>query len=319
MTSRESFNAFVGQAWQYFLLQESKKPQQQWSRSQVLRQLYAYASAPVGPAGVKNPLTPPALYESMVLYMGATIPYSIKLQKSSPWLSIPAAMNNAIIADYTKLANGQAPVYQSADERLAVQKLPTGYLHVYPTTPMAGNDWRIALNVEPVSMADAIRLFKPLLGERTDINHIKFLGPGSAGKCDTALVYLKKVEGRYDALRDRIVAIAGQLQLQDAVGGIWNEYAPGIAEASEPPKTLGLYASFTSYRCIVVCLAYIAYRQHAGQKRVFDDYFDLLGQVMALFGLDIEVPYIQEPIPGSLSGQYKSYLDAYLALKEAWT
>ncbi len=221
----------------------------------VLQRLYNMAAAPnAANVAVKDAVAPAGLPAAMANYIIPTIGYPIKLQ-ARPWVTL-TNYASSLVTDYQTAARGGQPQFASTTERDAFYRLPRGYLHVYPRKAGPKNDWRLGLNVLPTAMPAAMAALVPLLDQYPDINHIKFLGPGSAVKCDSVIVYLAKKDVTYPALRDAVCQAAQNLQLQACVGSIWNEYRPGIGEAAEPPKDYDLYTSFTSYRCLVVYLAY---------------------------------------------------------------
>jgi hypothetical protein len=314
MDSKTSFARFLLRAWNALQAEEAGPPAARKSVPLMLRGLYTMAAAPsAGP--VKTALTPPLLYTAMAQYMtnaaGRFAPLRIRLQGQPAW-DVTARLSD-LVAYYRAQAASPAPPVENW-QKLALAKLPGGYLHVYPATSTAG-DWRIALNVVPSDMAKAMGLCRPLLEQPSAINHIKFFGPASASKCDSVLCYLKK-DASYDGLRAQFLDIAGQLTLQPCVGGMWQEDArvPGFGEAAEPPKEQGLYTSFTTYRCLVVYLAYKTYTGGGG----YDGFQAHLANVMAQFGLDPNQPHVQLPVPDSLAADYSSYLQLYLDYKTAW-
>jgi hypothetical protein len=319
MDAKTSFDAFVLDAWNMLLVEESKDVAARKSVSLILRQLYRSASAP---AGVKDPLTPPELYGAMALYIGNAIPafgapLKMKLQGYSAW-DLTARAND-VVAYYTAQAAAETPPVEPW-QKLAIDVLPGGYLHVYPGTPAPDPDWRIALNVVPADMAKAMGLCAPLLQEPSAIGHIKFFGPAGGSKCDSVLCYMRK-DGGYAGLRAQFLAIARQLTLQDCVGKMWDEDPDvrGFGEAAEPPKELGVYRSFTAYRCLVIYLAFKTFAMPAEEEDSFGKFQDHLAQVMTQFGLDFAQPQLQaRPLPASLTGAYRTYLDLYLQYKKTW-
>jgi hypothetical protein len=317
-TSSESFAEFLGGAWLLLTRQERLRPERKLSVPMVLQRLYDMAAAPNDErAGVKDVVSGAALSAAMANYVDPTIGYPIRLQMRPRWLTLTDKAAKLEV-DYQMAARGEQPQFADDIERTAYARMPKGYLHVYPKQPGAKAGWRLGLNVLPVSMPAAMTALVPLLDRFPDIGHIKFLGPGSAVKCDSVIVYLARKDATYPALRDAVCAAAEALQLQPCVGGIWNEYRPGIGEASEPPKEHELYTSFTSYRCLIVYLAYWFYVPVRGAVS-FAAFKDYLRALMPLFGLDYDAPHIQNPVPPALTEEGSSfYLDAYLALKKAW-
>ncbi len=273
----------------------------------ALNALYGWAADynPLGRAP-KQTLAGTALYAAMDDYVEATLPHRIVMQTGEgPWRDL-TGITDTLALYYGELAEDrpQQPV-------VPADQLVCAYLHVYPDIE-AAPDWRIGLNVEPAAMAAAMGALTPLLDEYPDIGHMKFLGPASADKADSVIVYLRRTEG-YDALRRAVVDAAAPLAKQARVGAMWNEIADGVGEASEPPDG-GL--SFTAYRCLVVYLAYTQYGS-AAKAPTFDDFKQYLAQVMALFGLDPASPHTQGPL---LTGNalFPSWWRSFDALKRAW-
>jgi hypothetical protein len=229
------------------------------------------------------------------------------MQADPDWIDLTDDVD-VLLAYYATRAAGEPiePVAGAAD-------LTGAYLHVYPRMPNDAN-WRIGVNVEPRDMASAMERFTPLLDHYPGIDHIKFLGPGYAGKADSVIVYLKREEATYAALRDAVLEAAEPLARQARVGAMWNEIRDGIGEASEPPLS---GVSFTQYRVIVFYLAYMEYRE-AYPQATFEGFQDYLSQAMELFGLDVEAPYTQGPL---LIGNplFESWWRSFNTLLRAWT
>lgn len=312
-SARESFAAFLNEAWAYLSSQEHGAQDERVTVPTVLRVLYSLASAPNDPHTVKDVVSPPRLYEDMIEYVTATVPWRIVMQTAEgPWKDISES-RGALVEAYRALTTGE-PL--PAGDRDTVGTLPASYLHVYPRDAVRGN-WRIGINVRPRGMAQAVRVLAPLLDGKSEIAHIKFMGPGGAAKCDSALIYLVKAAS-HEASRARIVELAQTLDVEPTVARMWEEIAPGIAEAGEPPKTHGLYVSFTAYRCLVVYLAYREYTRRYDEPDL-ERFQDFLRIVMPLFGLDFDAPHVQAAVPEQLENpESRGYLEGYLALKKAW-
>jgi len=301
ISSRDSFAAFVEAA--YMALNQDDA---EFSTALDLNGIYNRA-ADYNPTGCppKDVLAGQPLYAAMSAYVDATIPHKIVMQLG--WRDL-TDVTDTLTVYYDERAAGRAHV-----PIVPADQLPATYLHVYPGAP-ADADWRIGLNVVPADMARAMAALAPLLDEHPDIDHMKFLGPASTDKADSVIVYLKRNAERYAGLRDAVLAAAAPLTLQPRVGAMWNEIAPGIGEASEPPPGYGL--SFTSYRCLVVYLAYLSYR-HAAADRSLADFRLYLAQAMALFGLDPASPHLQGALAAA-NPNFASWWQALVALQEDW-
>ncbi|HEY1631800.1 MAG TPA: T3SS effector HopA1 family protein [Rhizomicrobium sp.] len=301
ISSRDSFAAFVEAA--YMALNQDDA---EFSTALDLNGLYNWA-ADYNPANCppKNTLAGQPLYAAMSEYVDATIPHKIVMQLG--WRDL-TDITDTLTVYYDELAAGRAHV-----PIIPADQLPTTYLHVYPRL-QADADWRIGLNIVPADMANAMAALAPLLDEFPDIDHMKFLGPASAGKADSVIVYLRRNAERYAGLREAVLAAAQPLTLQPRVGAIWNEIMPGIGEASEPPPGYGL--SFTSYRCLVVYLAYLKYRESAAERSLAD-FRVYLAQAMTLFGLDPASPHLQGAL-AQANPNFQTWWQALLVLQEDW-
>jgi hypothetical protein len=299
-TSVQSFNDFVGAAWQYLGMPMA----QQLSDVQNLRGLYAGAANYNLQYPPKASLYGVPLYRAMTTYIQSTHAHQIRLQTGNNW---PDLTNDVatFAAYYTACANRQ-----SLPLNVQAEKVPLRYLHVYPALP-ANGDWRIGLNVKPHSMAAAMTALAPLLDQFPDIDHMKFLGPGSASKADSVIVYLRRDEGRYPGLRDAIIRAVADLDLELRVGAMWNEIQEGVGEGGEPPA-----GSFTTYRCVVVYLAYGEY-QKSVREPSFCGFRKFLDARMRLFGLDVNAPHRQGPLPRQ-DPAFANWWNAFNILHGAW-
>jgi len=305
ISSRESFDAFVSAAWSYFSLPRVDE----LSGPHNLNDLYEYASG-YNPQNIfpKDRLSGAELYGAMATFVQATIPKRIVLQLGEDWPDLTAEAQ-ALVTYYNAKAAQQGPGLNPRAEALI-----TRYLHVYPASP-ANASWRIGLNVTPADMGAAMAALVPLLDEYDSIDHMKFLAPGNASKADSVIIYADRQALGFDALKQAVVEAVRPLRLQPRVGAIWEEIHPGVGEAAEPPhEAVGL--SFTTYRCIVLYLAYWSYAQ-SGPVRRFDQFRHYLGEVMEIFGLDPAVPFAQGPL---LSGRadFPLWWSAFEGLQRVW-
>lgn len=243
-----------------------------------------------------------------------------------------------------------AGVRQEYQNRLAGQLNPfTGsadatqwsYLHVYPTgtTGTAGqrpitlpagrpgvrlsngqpdpnyppNNWRIGVNVEPNSMAAAVAALMLIMDNNVDINHIKFSAPGTAGKPDSVIVYLRKKGLTYLGIRGLVQAAVGLLNIQHKFSPMWNEFVDGFAEAAEPPIGGG---SFGSFRCNLAVLAYY-YLLDSGDGLTINNYLAWTDTIFEIFGIPQFSPHDQGPLNDPLyDNQMRLEFMQVLALKK---
>ncbi len=317
VSSSTSFATFLNAAWRLLTGQERGPQAERLSVTQILGRLYDLASVPNDGLELKEPAAPPGLYNTTLDYLTNTqLSRAVLQMPEHGWLDITNRKPQLLNA-LQQLAAGRAQPPLDAIDKHVLDGLPVDYLHVYPRQQAVG-DWRIGINVLPAAIPEAVRLLRPLLEGEPDIDHIKFLGPGSASKCDSALIYLKKRDATYAALRGRICELARPLPKEPKVARMWNEIAPGIGEAGEPPLDRVLYTSFGSYRCLVTYLAFARLQWVEGPV-TFDRFLAKLRDVMPFFGMDFDAPHVQNPLPpefGMPEGQ--SLLQTYIALKAAW-
>jgi hypothetical protein len=172
----------------------------------------------------------------------------------------------------------------------------------------ADANWRIGLNVKPREMAQATTALTPLLNQYGDIDHMKFLGPGTASKSDSVIVYLNRAGG-YEGLKQAVLDAVAGIRLEPRVGAMWDEIASGVGVAAEPPM-----GSFTSYRCVVVYLSFLEYR-HAG-GHTLDGFRHYLRLTFPMFGLDYDRPHLQGPL--GQGAVFDSWWRAFRALHRVW-
>lgn len=304
-TSSESFRDFRTAAWQTLRMPAA----QVLSRALNLNVLYGLAANYMPPVAAAIPpkegLYGQPRYRAMTLYVEATQnpgPHQVRMQEGA-WPDITDDIDD-FAAYYTAVADHQQPPLNPRADRLALR-----YMHVYPAAP-ANATWRLGINVKPRDMATATAALAPLLDQYPSIDHMKFLGPGAASKADSVIVYLRR-DDSYNALRQAVLDAVADLPLEPRVGAMWNEIAPGIGEAGEPPA-----ASFTEYRCVVLYLAFLEYLRAGGTS--FEGFERYLRAVMALFGLDFDRPHIQGPRQTD-NPAYPSWWNGFVALYRDWT
>lgn len=297
VSADQSYQDFVKESFDYFL---NPVDHPHVYAGRTIRELYGryagYDSDPTLPA--KIPLAGNALYtdlDNFITNVGARI---IRVQRDH-W----NIMNKAAVqTEYqNRIGGGHAALSNSA------RRARDTYLHVYPTgtvgvlpknvTPPPARagitpNWRIGINVEPNSIAAAAQALMGLMDAQIDIGHIKFSAPGMAGKPDSVIVYLRKRRQTYATIRAAVqLAVAG-LNIQQKFSPIWNEFVPGLGEASEPPKNGG---SFGTFRCT---LAYLAYPQLRSAARTLSlsEYQDRIDDTFEIFGIPRFHPNEQGPL-----------------------
>ena len=293
----QSYQDFVKAAFNYFM---NPVDHPHVYAGRTIRELYGcysrYDSDPTVPPKVA--LAGIALYtalDTFITNVGARI---IRVQRDH-W----NIMNKAAVqTEYqNRIGGGNAALSNSA------RRARDTYLHVYPTgtvgvlpkkvTPPPARaaitpNWRIGINVEPNSIAGAAQALMGLMDAQNDIGHIKFSAPGMAGKPDSVIVYLRKRRQTYAAIRTAVQVAVAPLNIQQKFSPIWNEFAPGLGEASEPPKNGG---SFGSFRCT---LAYLAYPQLRSAARTLSlsEYQDRIDETFEIFGIPRFHPNEQGPL-----------------------
>jgi HopA1 effector protein family len=305
ISSRESFEAFVGAAWSFFGIPKVDE----LSGAFNLNDLYVFASN-YNPANVppKDPLSHTDLDAAMATLVQATIPYQIVMQGHG-WPELTGEAQ-ALVAYY----NARAAQQRHAPPKFA-ELLKTTYLHVYPTAPAEGN-WRIGFNVRPVDIAAAMAELAPIMNQYDSLDHMKFLCPGSASKADSVIVYADRQVASFDALKHAALQAMRPFRLQPRVGAIWEEIHPGVGEAAEPPQEAD-GTSFTAYRCILAYIAHWKYSRQA-QRPNFDEFRHYLGEVFEIFGIDPQAPFLQGPLRSG-NDDFVNWWDAYDTVQAAWT
>lgn len=309
LASDQSYQDFVQIAFAYFMgLVNPANPNAGRSARALYRRYSAYHPNPL--IAPKVPLVGNALYtalDNLINNVGGRV---IRVQ-SDGWRVMAQA---AVRQEYQNRLAGQLnPLTRSAT---ATQ---TSYLHVYPTgtvatgpatvtlpagrpgaAPLGGgggpnlppNNWRIGINVEPNSMAAAVAALVGIMDANADINHIKFSAPGTAGKPDSVIVYLRKTNVTYAGIRGAVQAAVGGLNIQHKFSPIWNEFVDGYAEAAEPPGGGG---SFGTFRCNLAVLAYY-YLLDSGDALTINDYLAWTDTIFEIFGIPLLSPHEQGPL-----------------------
>ena len=205
---------------------------------------------------------------------------------------------------------GFATAYGNNKTSTTLTKISVDYLHVYPTgstrgssgiTPPMGrpssNDvnWRLGLNVDAKDVATVLPAFIALMdnSKYKFIDHFKFGAPGSIGKADTFIIYMKKPSNlEYSKFVAAAWSAIGALVTPvPAFMPAWHQIQPGFAEASNPPSP---YVSFGEYRCIVAYIAYRALLQTSGMSKTKLNFYLWLEDAMTRFGIPGDEPQQQE-------------------------
>lgn len=304
-TSQQSYADFVPAAFR----------QMEWGftgdAGQDISQLYGlyktYNPTHVAP---KVPLTDDALDNEMVGLMGAFGVRTVSVQGRG---QIP---DNADFATfYTNGGGGLS----NAEQRLA-NYARGGYLHVTPTDGRnVLNNWRIGLNIHPENMSRmAGKLMTIMDNYNLDIKKIKFLGPRSVSKPDSAIIYMRRRDATYDQIKaDVRTAVVeglnetGNDMLQLCFSPLWNEFSPGMAEAAEPPTNGG---SFGTYRCIILWLSYFLGRNLVGDGFDLNDFRDSIDVAAAHYGFDENRPHWQDQLDAACTQEDKELFARAYAL-----
>ena len=145
------------------------------------------------------------------------------------------------------------------------QRSMGAYLHIYATGGrVENNNWRIAFNILPQNIAAAVAAMCPVLDANADIGHFKVSAPGTVGKPDSLIVYMRRNAGTYAGIRAAVIGAVGGLGMQATFAPMWDEFALGQGEGGEPPRvawTSGGVArrggfSFGKYRCFLTAKAF---------------------------------------------------------------
>lgn len=295
-SSDQSYQDFVRLAFDYFVgLGNPAKPNAASSVHNLYTQYSAYNPDPKVQAKVS--LKDKALYNAMITFIDNAANKVVRVQ-GDDWSVLD---NVGVRKEYVKRRDDKKFVLSTQAQRA----LRT-YLHVYPagatnqksnkvTMPNGRpdpNNWRIGINVKPDSIAAALAVLAPIMDSTPDIHHIKFAAPGTAGKPDSVIIYMRKKDKTYTGIRTQVQAALGGLNLQSKFSPMWNEFANGVAEASEPPKNGG---SFGTYRCILAYLAYY-FLQLTNDDMTPEDYLGWCDAIFEIFGIPQFEPHQQGPL-----------------------
>jgi len=156
---------------------------------------------------------------------------------------------------------GLIPNPQPAGLSVDGQNAMGAYLHVYANPGrVENNNWRVAFNILPQNIAAAVAAMCPVLDAHADIGHFKVSAPGTVGKPDSLIVYMRKNIATFAGIRAAIIGAVGGLGIQPTFAPMWDEFALGQGEGGEPPRVLwgagrrGM--SFGQYRCFLTAKAF---------------------------------------------------------------
>ena len=181
-----------------------------------------------------------------------------------------------------------------------------GYLHIYAAGGrVENNNWRVAFNIHPADIPAAVAAVCPILDNNADIGHFKVSAPGTAGKPDSLIVYMRRRTATYAGIRGALVTALQNLHIQETFAPMWNEFQLGMAEAAEPPRAAWPAAhnrsiSFGRFRCLATAIAFeTALAQDAGgvlgtlTQHQFDARVDL---AFPIYGVPILAPHDQNQL-----------------------
>lgn len=329
-SSDQSYQDFVQIAFAYFVgLVNPANPNAGRSARALYRRYSRYHPDPL--IAPKVPLAGDPLYTALSNLINNVGNREIRVQ-SDDW----KVMNKAAVRQeyQNRLAGQLNPFTGSA---AATQR---SYLHVYPTgtvatlpasvtlpagrpgaAPLGGgggpnlprNNWRIGINVEPGSMAAAVAALVGIMDNNAEINHIKFAAPGTAGKPDSVIIYMRKSDNTYAGIRAAVQNAVAGLNIQHKFSPMWDEISDGFAEAAEPPKG---GSSFGGYRCNLAALAYLDLLA-SGVGVNINNYLAYTDITFSIFGIPAHSPHRQGPLNDPLyDDQMRRAFMQVLALKE---
>ncbi len=265
-TSAQSYGDFRTACWTY-LSAYNATAFGALNHRRCMKDLYSnvYSAYNHYNAAPKVALAHPPLYQQMINLIDATNTANghdndIKIQTGSPWPVLHGdAAKAAITAEYQNVIGGTIlPAALTANAAAATNH----YLHIYPNPVRAVvSNWRIGINVPPGEIAAAVAALIPVMQANPDINHIKFAAPTIVGKPDSVIVYMRNNPVTYAGIEAAVraaVDLAPAFHVVHQFAPMWNELAPGVAVAAEPPRHGG---SFGNYRCIIAYAAYLLSRE----------------------------------------------------------
>ena len=291
----------LGNAWTYFI-DPAHLPAPGEPEHDALNLQWLYGTAadynPLHTAA-KQALAGDALDEAMVAVMTALHGAPVVKQEGNPWQVI----------DPDTVAAFFVQPFADRDEK---QALASRYYHVYPagtafdaqadpTNAREPVNWRVGLNVAPAEIAPLLARLLPVMEHCPAIQHLKLLAPGSVAKADSILFYMNRNETYDQVLVDIQGAVtAANVTLVDQFSAIYDIVAPGVGGGAEPPEHAA--ASFTSYRSLVIYLAFVLYFMDAVRRgaRLADltraDFVNVAAALLPRFGIPVDEPFKQNAI-----------------------
>lgn len=303
LSSDQSYQDFLRQAFFHLTNPGPVRP----DAGLAVRNLYHlycyYDSNPMIPA--KAPLADNDLYRAMIELLEAANfenkKHIIRVQHTPPNQNVTFSImdQDKALLQYGNLSRSSDITYQ-----LAITAMKS-YLHVYPSDtrrldqntnelsrPIGRSgiiDWRIGINVDPISIAAAVLKFLPVVDKYPDIHHIKFAAPAFATKSDSIIFYLRKQPNTYKTIRKAVKQASQNLKIQPKFAPMWNEFAAGLGEAADAPRR---DLSFGIYRCILAYLAFPVSRIEAAALS-FPQYLDSVDDMFERFGIPRYMPHEQ--------------------------
>jgi len=313
-TSAASYALFKNSAWQVLSDPDVRGLTVGQQANEVYRRSYSEPLDANVPA--KQPLIRRNLYRSMVTLFDNANGQRIEVQDGGAWPQLTAAHRDEY-QDWVDFLGHWAitrflcgcfiaqPNNLSATAAAATE----AYLHVYPNPQrnLAAN-WRVALNIRPESIAAAVGAVLPVMNQNNDIDHFKVTAPGYAGKPDSLIVYMVKNNGTYNNIRQALTGAVANLAIQETFNPLWNEFALGQAEASEPP-TINYtvqqnpeveYSSFGMYRSQLTAMAFqraVAAANGQNPANVAQNAFNnALDTILPEYGVPLANPHEQQAL-----------------------
>lgn len=246
-TSAASYAIFKTRAWAQLSANAGM------TLAQKTQLLYNNGYTPTLDPGLaaKQALQGRALYQQMADIFTATGNVrQVKRQRNGAW----PVLNNANLAgEYQAWSNWEwwEPISylscrlignpQPAALSHNAQRAMGAYLHIYPAAgPRAlVPNWRIAFNILPQNIAAAVGAVCPVMDANADVGHFKVSAPGTVGKPDSLIVYMRRNGGTYAGIRGAVLGAVGGLGMQATFAPMWEEFALGQGEGVSRRKWNG--------------------------------------------------------------------------------
>ncbi|MGO1118206.1 hypothetical protein ACTL6U_05865 [Rhodovibrionaceae bacterium A322] len=299
-SSAESFGDFADSVWNYLNGSFTSDVQKE------IKYLYkhVYSSYNPGQLPAKTALTSEALITAMGQLIDNSGKHVVRVQSDSWRVMDKTNLKQSYKARldyYQNNRQGKRPKIKGQAD-----KARSSYLHIYPDgSTLDGhhivppqnrakeNNWRLGINVKPADIPQAVKDLCPIVDQYSDIDHFKVSAPGTAGKPDSVIIYMKNASDTYEIIKGAVWDKFKSYDLQKTFSPIWNEIEEGFAEASEPPKG---GSSFGTYRCLLAYLCYWWLYREEKTKPTKDDFLLWLSAVLVSFGIDPDFPHLQEKL-----------------------